>query len=198
MTTTRTTQTAPNKELSVGLAESPWVWTVCVPALPLSRQGFTITLLQFRITILQFTTTLSRLHSHFSFFFFYQGPVDGGWFQTGGVSQSGLVLPFVSLSFLGFLIFPGFSWYVRGLCGDFPDLFFPLSRHCNSTYEKQSRKGPRHNPDLSRKKWGTPPPPVWKPTASPSPNFEILKQDCAYTSIFWMRSIPCVTTWLPI
>ena len=38
---------------------------------------------------------------------------------------------------------------------------FPLSRAINSTYEEQSRKGPRHNPDLSRKKVGNPL--VWKP-----------------------------------
>ena len=35
----------------------------------------------------------------------------------------------------------------------------PLSRHIDfakSTYEEQSQKSPRHNPDLSRKKWETP------------------------------------------
>ena len=51
--------------------------------------------------------------------------------------------------------------------GDFPDLRrdglgifpigpFPLSQPIKSTYEEQSRKGPRHNLDHSRKKWETP------------------------------------------
>ena len=34
--------------------------------------------------------------------------------------------------------------------------FFPYSRPINSTYEERSRKGLRHNQDLSRKKWETP------------------------------------------
>ena len=86
-----------------------------------------------------------------------QGPPNGG-VSNGGVSRSGLVLPF--LSFLSFL---GLSRFIR----DFPDLLgdgpgiFPirpvsLSRPIKSTYEEQSRKGPRHNLDLSRKKWETP------------------------------------------
>ena len=81
--------------------------------------------------------------------------------SNGGVSRSGLVLPF--LSFLGlsrfFRDFPD-------LLGDGPGIFpirpFSLSRRLKSTYEEQSRKGPRHNLDLSRKKWETPrfgPPP---------------------------------------
>ena len=46
--------------------------------------------------------------------------------------------------------------------GIFPICPFPLSRPKNSAYEEQSRKGPRHNPDLSRKKKvGNPP--VWQP-----------------------------------
>ena len=56
-----------------------------------------------------------------------------------------------------FLIFPGFSPFVRELFGDFPDCPFPLSRPINSAYEEQSRKGPRHNLDLSRKKSRKPP-----------------------------------------
>ena len=56
-----------------------------------------------------------------------------------------------------FPIFPGFSRFVRGLSGDFPDLSFSsFPRLLNSTYEEQSRKGLRHNPDLSWKKWETP------------------------------------------
>ena len=57
--------------------------------------------------------------------------------SNGGVSRSGLVLPF--LSFLGL---SQFFW-------DFPPI--------KSTCEDQSRNGPRHNLDLSRKKWETPP-----------------------------------------
>ena len=78
-----------------------------------------------------------------------QGPLNGG------VSRSGLVLPF--LSFLGlsrfFRDFPD-------LLGDGPGIFpirpFSFSRPIKSTYGEQSRKGPRHNLDFSRKKWETP------------------------------------------
>ena len=59
-----------------------------------------------------------------------------------------------------FSSFFGLSRFFR----DFPDLLgdgagifpicrFPRSRPINSTYEEQSRKGPRHNLDLSRKKF---------------------------------------------
>ena len=76
-------------------------------------------------------------------------------FQTGG-------LPDLD-SFLSFFVLFGTSRFFR----DFPDLLgdgpgiFPirpvsLSRPIKSTYEEQSRKGPRHNLDLSRKKWETP------------------------------------------
>ena len=51
------------------------------------------------------------------------------------------------------------------MSGDSPGIFpigpFPLSRPIDSAYEEQSRKAPRHNLDLSRKKWETPQ--VWKP-----------------------------------
>ena len=53
-----------------------------------------------------------------------------------------------------------FFWDFPDLSGDSPGIFpicpFPLSRPINSTYEEQSRKGPRHNLDLSRKKRETP------------------------------------------
>ena len=93
-------------------------------------------------------------------FWINQGPLNGG-VSNGGVSRSGLVLPFLSFSVLFVLlglfpIFPGFS---RDLSRDSPGIFpigpFPLSQPINSTYEEQSRKGPRHNLDLSRKKWET-------------------------------------------
>ena len=78
-----------------------------------------------------------------------QGPPNGGGFQTGGV-------PF--LSFLGTSrffsrIFPICSGMVRGFPRFVPFLFLGLFK---STYEEQSRKGPRHNLDLCRKKWETP------------------------------------------
>ena len=75
-----------------------------------------------------------------------QGPLNGG-VSNGGVSRSGLVLPFLSF-FVLFGIFPICS----GICPICP---FPLSRPFKSTYEEQSRKGPRHNLDLSQKKWET-------------------------------------------
>ena len=86
-----------------------------------------------------------------------QGPLNGG-VANGGVSRSGLVLPFLSFFVLfgTFPIFPGFSRFARGWSGDFPDCPLPLSRPLKSTYEEQSRKGPRHNLDLSQKS-GKPP-----------------------------------------
>ena len=108
------------------------------------------------------------------------GPVDGGGVQTGGgaVSRSGLFLFFGSFvgsffwsffgsffgSFLG--LFLGLVPIFRDfpdLSGDCPGLFpicpFPLSQPSiiNSTYEEQSRKGPRHDPDLSWTRFGNPP-----------------------------------------
>ena len=85
---------------------------------------------------------------------FSQEPLNRG-VSNRGCSRSGLVLPF--LSFLGlsrfFRDFPD-------LLGDGPGIFpirpFSLSRPIKSTYEEQSRKGPRHNLDLSRKRWETP------------------------------------------
>ena len=84
-----------------------------------------------------------------------QGPPTGG---VSGVSRSGLVPPFLSFFVLGL------SRFVQ----DFPDSLgdgpgniflirpFSLSRPIKSTYEEQSRKGPRHNLDISRGKWETP------------------------------------------
>ena len=69
-----------------------------------------------------------------------------------GASRSGLVLPCLSLlSFLGLSrFFSGFSPFSR----NFPIVPFPLSwprKYRKKTYEEQSRKGPRDNPDLSQK-----------------------------------------------
>ena len=52
-----------------------------------------------------------------------RGPPNGGGVQTGGVSRSGLVLPFLSFFVLfgTFPIFLGFSRFARGWSGDFPD-----------------------------------------------------------------------------
>ena len=86
-----------------------------------------------------------------------------GGVSNGGVSRSGLVLPF--LSFLGlsrfFWDFPICSGMVRGFPRFVTFLFLGLLRaptrnSPKSPYEEQSRKGPRHNLDLSRKKWETP------------------------------------------
>ena len=89
-------------------------------------------------------------------FGFAQGPVDGG------VAKGGF--PDLDLSFLfcPFRDFPGFSGIFPMCPGDCPGIFlirpFPLSRPIGSACEEQSRKGPQHNPDLSRKKWESPPP----------------------------------------
>ena len=78
-----------------------------------------------------------------------QGPLNGGVSNTG-VSRSGLVLAFLSLLGLS-----RFFWDFPDLLGDGPGIFlirpFSLSRPIKSTYEEQSRKGPRHNLDLPPK-----------------------------------------------
>ena len=75
--------------------------------------------------------------------------------QTGGFPD--LDLSFLFCPFLGL---SRFFWDFPDLLRDGPGIFpicpFPLSRPIKSTYEEQSRKGPRHNLDLSRKKWETP------------------------------------------
>ena len=52
-----------------------------------------------------------------------KGRQTGGGFKRGGVSRSGLVLPFLSFFVLfgTFPNFPGFSRFARGWSGDFPD-----------------------------------------------------------------------------
>ena len=83
-----------------------------------------------------------------------QEPLNGG-VSNRGVSRSGLVLPFLS-----FFVLSRFFRDFSDLLGDGPGIFpirpFSLSQPIKSTCEEQSRKGPRHNLDLSRKKWETP------------------------------------------
>ena len=85
--------------------------------------------------------------------------------QAGGVSNGGLPdldSSFLFSPFLSFLGLSQFFWDFPDLLGDGPGIFpiclFPPSRPLmnKSTYEEQSRKGPRHNLDLSRKRWETP------------------------------------------
>ena len=79
--------------------------------------------------------------------------------------------PFRSPRFGTFPIFPVFSRFVRRWFGDYPDWSFSFFlAFFNSTYEEQSRKGPRHNPDRSRKKSGKPPGLGFKPPGLASPN----------------------------
>ena len=93
------------------------------------------------------------------FRFIFQGPLDGGVSNGGGFPDLDL-----SLLFCLFLSFLGLSRFFRDfpdLPGDGPGIFpispFLLERPIKSTYEEQSRKGPRHNLDLSPKKWGETP-----------------------------------------
>ena len=68
-----------------------------------------------------------------------QGPPKGGGVQTGGLSRSGLVFPFLS-----FLELCRFFWDFPDLLGDGPGRFpirpFSLSRPIKSTYEELSPK----------------------------------------------------------
>ena len=66
-----------------------------------------------------------------------------------------LFCPFLSF-FVLFCPFRDFPDLLRDGPGIFPIRPFSLSRPLKSAYEEQSRKGPRHNLDLSRKKWETP------------------------------------------
>ena len=67
-----------------------------------------------------------------------------------------LDLSFLFCPFLSLLGLSRFFWDFPDLLGDssgiFPICPFPLSRPIKSTYEEQSRKGPRHNLDLSQRK----------------------------------------------
>ena len=80
---------------------------------------------------------------------------------NGGVSNGGFPDLDFSFLFCPFLSFLGFFRDFRDLSGDSPGISpvcpFPLSRPINSAYEERSRKGPRHNLDLSPKKWASKP-----------------------------------------
>ena len=86
-----------------------------------------------------------------------QGPLNRG------VSNGGFRIWTCPSFFVPFGTFPIFPRDFPDLSGDSPKIFpirpFPLSGPTNftkSTYEEQSPKGPRHNLDLSQKKWETP------------------------------------------
>ena len=89
-----------------------------------------------------------------------QGPLAGGGSNGGGFPDLGLSFLFCPL--LSFWEFPDFSGIFPicpGMVRGFSRLvlfLFLETRPINSIYEEQSRKGPRHNPDFSRKKWETP------------------------------------------
>ena len=96
-----------------------------------------------------------RTHSHPNYH--WSRAAKRGCFKRGGFPIWTCPSFFVFFVLFGtFPIFLGISWFARRWSGDFPDCPFPLSRPIKSTYEEQSRKGPRHNLDLSRKKWETP------------------------------------------
>ena len=74
---------------------------------------------------------------------------------TGRFKRGGLPDLDSSFLFCPFWDFPDFSGIFPIRSGDgsgiFPIRSFSLSRPFKSTYEEQSRKGPRHNLDLSQK-----------------------------------------------
>ena len=85
-----------------------------------------------------------------------------------GFKQGGFPIWTCPSFFCPFLSFLGLSRFFRdfpGLLGDGPGIFpirpFPLSRPIKSTYEEQSRKGPRRNLDIFPNKVGNAR--VWKP-----------------------------------
>ena len=88
--------------------------------------------------------------------------------KRGGFKRGGFPIwtcPSFFCPFLSFLGLSRFFWDFPDLLRDGPGIFpirpFSLSLPIKSTYEEQSRKGPRHNLDLFPKKVGNPP--VWKP-----------------------------------
>ena len=116
-----------------------------------------------------------------------QGPPKGG-VQTGWASRSGLVLPFCP--FLSFLGLSRFFWDFPDLLGDGPGISpicpFPLYRPIKSTYEEHSRKGPRHNLDLSWKNG--------KPPGLESPQFSF-SQLSRFCIVKWKRGFRYSIWW---
>ena len=111
-----------------------------------------------------------------------------GFCQIGGTSRCGLVYPncpllsVLGLSRLFFQKCPDFE----GICLISP---FPLSLPIKSTYKDHSRKGLRHNQDLSRKNW-EPPPSVWETSGLPS----LQKRPPTFNTILVeMRCLPSKT-----
>ena len=75
--------------------------------------------------------------------------------ERGGFKRGGFPIwtcPSFFVPWLSFLGLPRFFRNFPDLSGDSSGLYRPI----NSAYEEQSRKGPRHNLDLSRKKVGNP------------------------------------------
>ena len=85
---------------------------------------------------------------------------DQFWAAKRGCFKRGGCPIWTCPSFLSFLVLSRFFRDFPDLLGDGPGIFpirpLSFSRPIKSTYEEQSRKGPRHNLDLSRKKWETP------------------------------------------
>ena len=77
-----------------------------------------------------------------------------GCFKRGGFPIWTCPSFFVLLALSRF--FGDFPYLLRDGLGTFPIRPFFLSRSIKITYEEQSPKGPRHNLDLSPKKWETP------------------------------------------
>ena len=97
-----------------------------------------------------------------------------GGFQTRGFPDLDLSFLFVLFRPFGTLpIFLGFSGFARGWSVDFPDLSFSSCRPIKSTYEEQSRKGPRQSGPFPKKVGN---PPVWKPPGLASLNFDSVKR----------------------
>ena len=92
----------------------------------------------------------------------------------GGSNRGGI--PDLDLSFLLSFFFgtPPIFRDIPGLSGFFLGWSFPFSWPIRSTCKKHSRKGPRHNQDLSRKRWKRPPQFGTHPTKLPRQTQEMI------------------------
>ena len=117
-----------------------------------------------------------------------KGRSTGGFQTGGGVPNLG--------SF--FLLVPSvLSGTFLMLRGGFADWSFSSFSAYYSSCEERSRKGPRHNQDLSRKSGN--PPPVWKPPGSTSLNarndvLQVLLDIGAALSFWTLAEIFCAVT----